>query len=123
LKKRAVLIVGHGSRLKGSQKSIEQLVNRLKDDRRFPIVYGAYLSYRLPSIPAAVDRCVREGADEILILPYFLSIGSHVKSDIPRLVSLAQKKYGQKTKIRLSPYLGYHEKIVAVVKERLEAAR
>ena len=123
MKKRAVLIVGHGSKLKGFQKSMEQLARRIRRDRQFAIVLCAYLEITPPPISEAIDRCVQKGADEIRVLPYFLSMGNHVKSDIPRLVSLARKKYRGQAKIMLCPYLGYDEKIVAVVQERLDEAR
>ena len=122
MKKRAVLIVGHGSKLKGFQTSMEQLARRRKKDKRFPMVLCAYLEITPPSILEAICRCVQKGANEIMILPYFLLMGNHVKSDIPHLVSLARKKYRLQAKIVLCPYLGYHENILEVVKERLRQA-
>ncbi len=99
---------------------MEQLARQLRRDQQFPIVFCAYLEIASPSILEAIDRCVRKNAGEILILPYFLSMGNHVKSDIPRVVSVARKKYGHQVKIVLCPYLGFHQKIVAVVKQRLK---
>ena len=99
---------------------MEQLAHQLRRDKRFPMVLCAYLEITPPSILDAIDQCVRQGADEILILPYFLLMGNHVKFDIPRIVSSAKRKYRFMAKIKLCPYLGYHEKITAVVKQRLE---
>ena len=102
---------------------MEQLARRLKEDRRFSMVVCAYLEITPPSVLGAIDACVQKGSNEILVLPYFLSMGNHVKTDIPRLLALARKKYRREAKIALCPYLGYHEKIMAVVKERLKEAR
>ena len=123
MKKIAVLIVGHGSRIKGFQKPMEQLASRLGQDRRFVMVLCAYLEIASPSISEAIGWCIQKGADEVRVLPYFLSMGNHVKSDIPRLVIAARKKYRGQVKIMLCPYLGYHERIVAIVQERLKEAR
>jgi sirohydrochlorin ferrochelatase len=120
LSKTAVLIVGHGSRLKGFKKAIEKVASSLRRDGLFFLVQCAYLEVTPPSIPDAIDACVRKGAREVRILPYFLLMGNHVKTDIPEIALKAGRKYRGKAKITLCPYLGFHEKIVAVVKERLK---
>jgi len=58
-----------------------------------------------------------------LVLPYFLLMGVHIKEDIPKIVRLLRRKYRAKIKIILCPYLGYHEKIVSVVSQRLGEGR
>lgn len=40
-----------------------------------------------PSIQQAYKLCVEQGATQIICLPYFLSMGRHVKEDIPRLLA------------------------------------
>ncbi len=117
------MIVGHGSRLRHFQKAMQQLARDLNKDKRFKAVYCCYLEITAPSVPAAISTCVKDGAEEILILPYFLLMGNHVKSDIPNLVRAAQNQYRSRAKIKLSPYLGYDPKILAVVKRRLKEAR
>ena len=121
--KTAVLIVGHGSRIKGFEKSLEKMASALKREGRFFLVQCAYLEITTPSLFTAIGRCVKKGAREVRVLPYFLLMGNHVKSDIPRIVVAARKKYKGQAKILLSPYLGFHEKIVAVINERLKRAR
>ena len=87
------------------------------------LVLCAYLGSASPSVPEAVARCVRRGAGEIVVVPYFVLAGDHVGEDIPAIVREAAEKHRGKVKIRLSPYLGYHEKIVSVVQERIRQAR
>jgi len=88
----------------------------------FRDVHCAYLEINFPSIPEAVRRAVRRGARDIRVLPYFILAGNHVRKDIPRIVRLEARRWKRKAKIRLCPYLGYHEKIVSVVKERIQHA-
>lgn len=78
----------------------------------------AYLEINTPSIPEAIDRAARAGSRDIRVLPYFLLTGRHVLEDIPRIILEAKKKH-PKTAIRLCPYLGYDERIVAVARDRL----
>ena len=121
--KTAVLIVGHGSRIKGFEETMEKAAFALKREGRFFMVRCAYLEITTPSLFTAIRQCVKKGACEVRVLPYFLLMGNHVKSDIPRIVADARKKYRGQAKILLSPYLGFHEKIVAVIRERLKQAR
>lgn len=115
--------MGHGSRLRGFEKTMKQVASSLRRTRKFFMVKCAYLEITAPSIPSAIDTCVKKGAGEVKIVPYFLLLGNHVKSDIPKIAAQAKKKHRGKTKILLCPYLGFHEKIVEVVTQRLEQAK
>ena len=121
--KTAVIIVGHGSRLKGFEKAMEKVAASLRKGRRFFLVQCAYLEITSPLISEAIDRCIQKGADEVRVLPYFLLMGNHVKFDIPAIIAGFRKKHRGKARVLLCPYLGFHEKIVAVVKERLQGVR
>ena len=98
---------------------MRKLKKALLKEKKFREIFLAYLDINKPSIPEAIDLAVRRGAQEIRLLPYFLLAGKHVNLHIPQIVSQARKKYGKKVSLVLCPYLGYHEKLVGVVKERL----
>jgi sirohydrochlorin cobaltochelatase len=114
----AVILVGHGSKARGFDRAMKRVAGRLRKGVPGP-VRCAYLEINAPSIAQAVRRSVRGGAREVRILPYFLLTGNHVQKDIPRIVRQARREHGSKARIRLCPYLGYDERIVAVVKDRL----
>ena len=121
--KTAVVIVGHGSKMKGFQRAMEKVARQLRRRRAFDFVSCAYLEITPPSIERAIDSLARRGATTILVLPYFLLMGVHIKEDIPKIVRSLRQKYRGKVKIILCPYLGYHEKIVSVVSQRLGEGR
>lgn len=114
----ALIIVGHGSKMQGFEKPMLKVIASLKKDRQFSFVSAAYLEINQPSISLAIDQAVQKGAKIVKVLPYFLLTGRHVKTDIPQIVEECQKKYQTMAKIILCPYLGFHSKIVEVVKER-----
>jgi sirohydrochlorin ferrochelatase len=120
--KRAVIVVGHGSKEPGFEKAMVKAAKALRRGGTFAPVVCAYLGSALPSLPEAVARCVRQGASEIIVAPYFVLAGAHVTKDIPALVREARKKYARRARVRLAPYLGYHEKIVSVIRERIAQA-
>ncbi len=53
----------------------------------------AFLEIAKPSIDEGLRRCIAQGADEIIVLPYFLSSGRHVTIDIPEQVADVKKSY------------------------------
>ena len=102
---------------------MEKVARRIKKGGGYFFVGCAYLEITPPSIGEAIEGCARKGADRIFILPYFLLKGRHTQSDIPRIVRQARKKYSGKVKVHLCQYLGYHEKIVEVVRKRIRETR
>ena len=98
---------------------MERVARQLRSRRAFDFVSCAYLEITPPSIERAIGSLVRRGATTLLVLPYFLLMGVHIKEDIPKIVRSLRRKYRGKAKIILCPYLGYHEKIVSVVSQRL----
>ena len=121
--RKAVIIVGHGSREKGFQGAMKKVASNLRKDGRFGEVFCAYLEITAPSIEQAIERCVEKKACQIRVLPYFLLTGRHVNSHIPEIVSVARKKYAKDVKIILCPYLGYDETIVSLAKKRIRQGK
>ncbi len=113
-----VILVGHGSRQEGFQQAMVKVASQIQKDKRFSCVVCAYLEITYPSIQEAIEFCVKKGAKQIRILPYFILMGKHVQSDIPEIITTETKKYAG-VKISLCAYLGYDEKIVALVKKRI----
>lgn len=121
--KKAAVIVSHGSKAKNFDKDLKRLIGKIRRGGEFNAVVSAYLEINSPSIPEAIDACVRKGAREVRVLPYFLLSGRHVTEHIPAIVAGSRRTHKKKARIILCPYLGFHEKIVFVAKERLLRAR
>lgn len=104
---KCLVIVAHGSRRQASNEEVEVLANKVA--QRLPGGFGgvkvAFLELASPSIEAAIDSCYEEGASELLVLPYFLSEGTHVAKDVPSEVAKAMDKWPDK-KIEIVPHIG-----------------
>ena len=120
--KRAVLLVGHGSKLKGSSEALDQVVELLHKKEPATFFQAAFLEIQSPNIPRGIDLCFNQGADEVIVVPYFVQTGRHVVEDIPRIVSEAKARFPEKT-ICLTEYLGFDERIASVVWGRIQDAR
>lgn len=103
----ALLLIAHGSRRVESNTEVRTLTTNLaaRANASYPIVRCAFLELAEPSIPDGIEHCIQEGATEVVVLPYFLSAGRHVVTDIPNEVRGKQQEYSH-VKIRIANYLG-----------------
>lgn len=115
---KAVLLIAHGSRRDAANQDLVKLAEMLRERNRFPIIEIAYLELTEPTIPDGAAKCVSAGADEVLMLPYFLSAGVHVQNDLEEHRSEFKVKYPQ-TEFRLCGHLGLHPLMLEIVLDRL----
>ena len=104
---RHLLIIAHGSRRQASNDEVRQLGERVREIRGAGIaqVEVAFLELAEPGIPEALARCAAQGADEIIVFPYFLAAGTHVANDIPEALTEFSAKQPQ-IKLHLTSHLG-----------------
>ena len=108
----ALLLIAHGSRREASNQEVRELAERLAQlaAQRFDCVVPAFLELAEPSIQAGIDTCAKAGATTVTVVPYFLSAGRHVASDIPAELGKAARKH-QGLAIYQCDYLGKHASI------------
>src|SRR3989344_4778593 len=118
----AVLILGHGSPVSKANETLRKIARGVKAKGGYDIVQPAFLQFEHPNFAEAVDIIVGMGAQQIIVHPYFLYMGAHVTKDLPFETGTAKKKYPA-IEFILAPHLGYHEKLVDIAVERIEAGR
>ncbi|HEY5654059.1 MAG TPA: CbiX/SirB N-terminal domain-containing protein [Pontiella sp.] len=109
---RALLVIAHGSRRKESNQEIHHLANRLRENAKpaFDLISSAFLEISTPQVASAVSDLVNRGSTEIKVFPYFLTAGTHVVKDIPKLIENEQTTHPQ-IKFEILPHLGALEGI------------
>ncbi len=119
--RKCLLLVAHGSRREASNDEIRRLTAalRARAGEEFHSVHCAFLELAEPSIPDGIEACIRGGAEEVVVVPYFLSAGRHVAEDIPAEVAKKQQEYPA-VPIRIVTYLGAAEAVPDLL---LDAAR
>jgi len=110
--KKSLLIVSHGSRREQSNIEVNELTKKIipLTAGQFDIVHCAYLELAEPLIPDGIDLCINQGAESVLVLPYFLAAGRHVAEDIPEIINTARIKHPTKS-INIATHLGAAEKM------------
>ncbi len=104
---KCLVIVAHGSRRQASNEEVKMLAAKVEKNlpEGFSGVEIAFLELASPSIEEAIDGCYKAGASELLVLPYFLSAGTHVAKDVPHEVAKAMDKWPDKS-IDIVPHIG-----------------
>jgi sirohydrochlorin ferrochelatase len=120
--KTAVIILGHGSRGNGNDAAIKRVVEAIKMSRSHDIVEYAFLQYAQPTPDEALDRCLRQGAKEIVIVPFFMQSGVHVTQDIPVFLEKARKQHPA-FEIRVTDYVGAHPLMTQIVMDLVGKAK
>ncbi|WP_026105113.1 sirohydrochlorin chelatase [Halalkalibacterium ligniniphilum] len=119
---KAILYVGHGSRVQAGNDELRAFVEKAMEKRRdIRLQAFCFIELAEPSIEQGIEECVKKGATEIAIVPVLLLTANHAKLDIPLEIDKAKKnhpdvifKYGR-------PF-GIEATIIDVLKERLECA-
>ncbi len=113
---KVLLVVAHGSRRAESNEEVRKLAGQLqaRAGATYSGVRCAFLELAEPSIPDGIAQCIAQGASEVIVLPYFLSAGRHVATDIPAEVAKAQANFPA-TSIQIAPYLGKAEGVLDVM--------
>ncbi|MBZ4682781.1 MAG: sirohydrochlorin ferrochelatase [Fusobacteriaceae bacterium] len=88
---KGILIIGHGSRIKEGNLAFEELVNDFSKNSELK-VYGAHMAHATPSIEDSVYEMIKDGITDIIILPYFLYGGKHIKENIPNRLKVIQEE-------------------------------
>lgn len=119
--KTAVLLIGHGSPLPEVKSAFCALADLVRAAGDNELVEVAFLSCGEPTIASGIDRCVEQGARRVVLCPYFLLAGRHVRNDLPAAMVVAAQRY-PKLELLLAEPLGVHAKLAEVVCERVAEA-
>ena len=115
-----LLLIAHGSRHFGANDDLLHLVGELKK-RGWPVVEAAFLELASPTIDEGAQSCVRQGARQVVLMPYFLSAGVHVQRDLTAAREKLAARFPDVRFILAEP-LGRHPLLLEIVVARVEKA-
>lgn len=117
--KKAVLFVGHGSRLEAGNEEVRQFVEQTKAyiDPAL-LVETCFLEFASPNIEDGIQLCVERGADEVHVIPIILLHAGHSKMHIPAEIEHAREHFPD-VRFTYGQTIGIHEEIFEILKSRL----
>jgi sirohydrochlorin ferrochelatase len=81
-----IVVFAHGSRVASANDAVRAVVADLGKAGGFDLLEAAFLELGHPNLEVAVRRLVGRGATQIVVVPYFLTLGTHLERDLPALV-------------------------------------
>lgn len=118
--KTAVILVGHGSPDGQANDLLLQVARLVQQSGCCSAVSAAFLIQGRPTVSEAVDDWQASGVHRLVLCPFFLFPGRHVRRDLPALAAAARNRYPGLEVLVAEP-LGLHPKLVDIVCERLAA--
>jgi sirohydrochlorin ferrochelatase len=115
----AILLIAHGSREAAANDDLLALAGRLAASGTYPIVEACFLELTEPDIPSGAERCVARGATRVLLVPYFLSAGVHLRRDLTAARAELCRRYPN-VEFRLGAPLGPHRLLDELVGTRIK---
>ena len=117
----ALVALAHGSRDPRSAATIKALMAEVKALRPDLRVETAFLELSKPSFDTVVDRLVKAGFEEIVVVPLLLTEAYHAKVDVPRAIAEASARHPG-LRIHASRILGMEASFLEVLDLRLRDA-
>lgn len=112
-----VVVFAHGSSVESANEAVRIVARVISEDENFPLVATSFLDGGKPDLPSAVDDLVSRGADRILVVPYFLTVGLHLKRDLPDLIAKIKEERVD-LPIQVTPPLDGHVGLGAILRDR-----
>ena len=116
----ALLLIAHGSRQEEANADLRHVADGLRA-RGWPIVAASFLELAEPRIEEGGARCVEQGAELVILVPYFLSAGVHVHRDLSEARAKLAERFPE-VLFRLADPLGPHPLLLDVLAERAREA-
>src|SRR5690242_17983702 len=117
----ALVALAHGSRDPRSAATITALVDEVRALRPDLRVEQAFLELSRPSFQTVVDRLVKAGHDEIVVVPLLLTEAYHAKVDVPSAIAAAMERH-EGLQIRATSVLGLETQFLEVLDVRMREA-
>ena len=115
--KTALLLIAHGSRNAVANDDLFAIAEELRQAGFYAIVEASFLELAEPTIGIAGERCVSQGAKRVILLPYFLSAGVHVRRDLQEHRDRLMQQFAG-VKFVLAEPIGRHPLLTEVVMQR-----
>lgn len=112
------VVFGHGSSVASANDAVKRVASDAASSAGWELWDTAFLEAE-PLLPATVECLVARGAKEIVVLPYFLTLGIHLRRDLPLLVEELRQRH--QVDIRITPPLDGHPALSQILVERAQA--
>jgi sirohydrochlorin ferrochelatase len=114
----AIILFAHGSAVEAANQGVRDLARRIQDEGAYAYVRASFLGPGRPELGPAIAEAVGAGFQRIVVIPYFLTLGTHLRRDLPRLVEAEKQKFPA-LEIQVGRSLEDHPEMASLVLSRV----
>ena len=81
-----LIVFAHGSTVEEANQGVRTLTAEVAQRGGYNLVETAFLDCAEPTLSQAVDALAERGATRVVVVPFFLTLGIHLKRDLPGIV-------------------------------------
>lgn len=115
------IVFAHGSRVESANQAVRDIAARMAASGE-QTVEPAFLELGEPDLAGAARRLSAVGVSRIVVIPYFLTLGTHLRRDLPRLVQEAAISLGGNIRMEVTPPLDGHPALLQALLDRASHA-
>jgi len=114
-----IIVFGHGSSVASANEAVKNVAAQAARSGGWAAYETAFLEAD-PRLGDAVAKLAGDGIGDILVLPYFLTLGIHLQRDLPGLVDELARHHA--VSIRVAPPLDGHPELSRILVDRAREA-
>jgi sirohydrochlorin ferrochelatase len=116
-----IILFAHGSSVEEANRGVHALATELRTAGPYEFVRAAFLELAHPDLGEAIAEAVNAGATRVVVIPFFLTMGVHLRRDLPNLIAPERRKHPQLS-IEVAPSLEGHPLMSTLILERVGEA-
>jgi len=116
-----LVVFAHGSSVADANEAVRRVASETARRCGFPLWEPAFLEQAEPNLVAAVGLLAARGAKKIVVAPYFLTMGIHLRRDLPLIVEEASRAHPG-IEVACSAPLDGHPALVEILAARVKQA-
>jgi sirohydrochlorin ferrochelatase len=114
----AVILFAHGSAVEEANEGVRALARSIQEGGAYAYVRASFLGPGEPELGPALAEAAAAGFSRIVVIPYFLMLGTHLRRDLPRLVAAEKRKHPH-LDIQVGRSLEDHPEMASLVLSRI----
>lgn len=111
-----IVLFAHGSPVESANDAVQKAGMELAR-RTGRVVETAFLECAAPTLADAVAKLTKAGVRRIVVVPYFLTMGIHLRRDLPRIAGELRNIYSP-VSIEIGEPLDGHPGLIDILVDR-----
>jgi sirohydrochlorin ferrochelatase len=116
-----IVLFAHGSSVEEANSGVHALARQVQETGPYRYVRAAFLELAQPDLATAITQAAEAGLRRVIVIPYFLTLGIHLRRDLPKLLA-AEKAKHRGLEIEVGEPLEGHPLMPSIILELVQEA-